>query len=402
MANISIKLKFRPSSVEGKEGTLRYRIIKNRKVNWIGTEYHIMPSEWDDAEDKIILPSASTPRHAIVSQIKANIEWELKCLQMLASKGNNEYDVEKLIEDFRDQQNNKSSVFMYMQNRANSLNLLGKTRSSKACLQALSRFMRFRKDIDLLFTQIDSQMIQMFEAELKRDELEKNTISFYMRQLRVCYNIAVEDGLTEDKRPFKRVFTGVEKTIKRAIPYSDIVKIAKQDLSNKPSLDFARDIFMFSFLTRGMSFIDMAYLKKSDVKDNRIIYRRKKTGQKLEIGWEKQMERIVEKYSADNSSQYLLPIITNNDVAVSIQCKNKLQQINRNLKKISKMLNLNINLTTYVARHSWASAARDMDVSLSVISEGLGHEDIKTTQIYLSVINTATIDKANQMIIKEL
>lgn len=402
MANISIKLKFRPSSVEGKEGTLRYRIIKNRKVNWIGTEYHIMPSEWDDVEDKIILPSASTPRHAIVSQIKANIEWELKCLQMLASKGNNEYDVEKLIEDFRDQQNNRSSVFMYMQNRANSLNLLGKTRSSKACLQALSRFMRFRKDIDLLFTQIDSQMIQMFEAELKRDELEKNTISFYMRQLRVCYNLAVEDGLTEDKRPFKRVFTGVEKTIKRAIPYSAIVKIAKLDLSNKPSLDFARDIFMFSFLTRGMSFIDMAYLKKSDIKDNRIIYRRKKTGQKLEIGWEKQMVRIVEKYSANNNGQYLLPIITNNDVAVAIQCKNKLQQINRNLKKISKMLNLNVNLTTYVARHSWASAARDMDVSLSVISEGLGHEDIKTTQIYLSDINTATIDKANQMIIKEL
>ena len=399
MNRTSVRLKFRPSLKEGRVGTLRYQIIKDRKVHWIGTEYHILPDEWDSKSDKIVIPLLSSQRYALLCQIKANSDWELRRLYALADKG---LSAEQLIKEFLVQKTCATSVFEFMHRRAIHLAQIGKIRGSKACTQGLSRFMRFRNDVDLPFSQIDSAMMQCFEAQLKDEGLTKNTISFYMRQLRVCYNLAVEEEITVDRRPFKRVYTGVDKTVKRAISHSDVERIAKLDLSGQPVMDFARDMFMFSFLTRGMSFIDMAYLRKSDLQNGVLAYCRKKTGQRLEIGWEKPMQRIVDKYGIGNTTQYLLPIITKEDGTESTQCINKLQQINRHLGKIGRLLNLRIKLTTYVARHSWASAARDLQIPLQVISEGLGHEDIKTTQIYLADIKTATIDKANRQIIRGL
>jgi integrase len=172
------------------------------------------------------------------------------------------------------------------------------------------------------------------------------------------------------------------------------------DLSHSQSMEFARDMFMFSFYTRGMSFVDMAFLKKTDLNNGMLTYRRKKTGQLLSIRWEKCMQDIVDKYPG-NYSTYLLPIIIHIRKDERLQYKNSICLVNRRLKEIGKKLGLVHPLTMYVARHSWASVARGKHIPLSVISEGMGHDSEKTTLIYLAALDTTVIDKANMVVLRE-
>jgi integrase len=222
-----------------------------------------------------------------------------------------------------------------------------------------------------------------------------------MRILRAVYNRAIEKELTTNRNPFKYVYTGVDKTIKRAISLKTIKLIKNLDLSLQPSLDFTRDMFMFSFYTRGMSFIDMAYLKKKDLSNGILSYRRRKTGQQLFIRWEKCMQEIIEKYDNPHSS-YLLPIIKPIKADERTQYQNAMSQINRNLKTIGKMVDIQLPLTMYTARHSWASVAKNKNIPISVISEGMGHDSEMTTQIYLASLDNAVVDRANAQILKEL
>jgi len=221
-----------------------------------------------------------------------------------------------------------------------------------------------------------------------------------MRILRAVYNRAVEKDLTTNRNPFKHVYAGIDKTIKRAIPLKAIKQIKNLDLSLHPSLDFARNMFLFSFYTRGMSFIDMAYLKKKDLSNGILSYRRRKTGQQLFIRWEKCMQEIVDKHDADYYSPYLLPILKY--PYDRNQYKNMLYRTNKSLKEIAKMVGLSIPLTLYVARHSWASIAKSKNIPISVISEGMGHDSEMTTQIYLALLDNAVVDRANAQILKEL
>lgn len=160
-------------------------------------------------------------------------------------------------------------------------------------------------------------------------------------------------------------------------------------------------MFLMSFYLRGMSFIDMAYLKKTDLKNGSVVYRRRKTGQQLTIAWAPEMQAILDKYP-DNPTQYLLPIIKTEGINERCAYRNIGYNINHNLKKIAGMVGINIPLTMYVARHSWASAAKAKGIPLSVISEGMGHDSEATTQIYLASLDTSVVDKANSLILKSL
>lgn len=294
----------------------------------------------------------------------------------------------------------KPTFSRFMEEIIAQLKLLGKQQTAANYITTCNSFMRFCKSQDIRFDSIDTNLMMGYEAYLKRSGIAMNTISFYMRIMRAVYNRAVDSGLTEQRHPFKRVYTGIDKTVKRAITLNDIKRIKQLDLSSKPTLDFARDMFLFSFYTRGMSFIDMAYLKKSDLKNGILTYRRRKTGQQLFIKWEKYMQDIINK-SSTNPTDYLLPIIkTATDE--HRQYRNTLRLINNKLKKIAVMAGLPVNLTMYVSRHSWASIARNKHIPISIISEGMGHNSEATTQIYLASLDNTTIDKANEMILRNL
>lgn len=287
-----------------------------------------------------------------------------------------------------------------MENIIAQLKRLNRERTAETYTATLNSFMRFRKDNDVLLDEINSDLMMEYEAYLKTQGVTMNTVSFYMRILRAVYNRAVEKGLTEQRNPFRHVYTGIDKTVKRAISLKAIKWIKELDLSLKPSLDFARDMFLFSFYTRGMSFIDMAYLRKKDLQNGVLSYRRRKTGQQLFIRWEKCMQEIIDKYP-EIGTDYLLPIIKKSGNEWQ-QYRNALRLVNNKLKEISVMVGLQTNLTMYVSRHSWASIAKSKNVPLAIISEGMGHDSEATTQIYLASLDSSLIDKANGMILKNL
>lgn len=295
----------------------------------------------------------------------------------------------------------KKSLSSFMQVNIASLKESGKLRTSETYRSTLNSFMKFMNGKDVMLSSMDEELMLRYETYLKEQGSSLNTISFYMRILRATYNRAVEKGVTRQRFPFKHVYTGVEKTVKRAISYKKIRQLKEMDLSHSQTMEFARDMFMFSFYTRGMSFVDMAFLKKTDLNDGILTYRRKKTNQLLSIRWEKCMQDIVDKYPG-NFSTYLLPIITQVKKDERLQYKNSICLVNRRLKEIGKKLGLLHPLTMYVARHSWASIARGKHIPLSVISEGMGHDSEKTTLIYLASLDTTVIDKANRVILRDL
>ena len=395
----AIKIKFRPSTVEGKEGGLYFQIIQNRVIRQMNTDYKIYAYEWDAEIESVVVSGA---RANILCSIRERMEWDLSRLERIVRQLEQErrkYTADDVITLFH-KVTKETSLFSFMHSVIIQLRQLGKIRTSETYTATLKSFMEFREEQDVPLDGVNSDLMLLYEAHLKAKGVRMNTISFYMRILRAVYNRAVEKELTPQKYPFRHVYTGVDKTVKRAVPVKVIKALKELNLSMKSSLDFARDMFMFSFYTRGMSFVDMAYLKKTDLQNGILTYCRRKTGQRLTVKWEKCMEEIIKKYPS-NSSTYLLPIIKEQGNERK-QYDNALHLVNYRLKDLSGMLKLQRPLTMYVARHSWASVAKVRNVPLSVISEGMGHDSEKTTQIYLASLEASVVDKANKMILELL
>lgn len=279
------------------------------------------------------------------------------------------------------------------------MNAKGKSRVSETYASSLKSFMNFTGNGGIMLKEITQDKIFQYELYLKGRGVCANTSSFYMRNLRAIYNRAVENGFVSQSYPFKNVYTGVGKTIKRAISLDDMRKLKSLDLSYSSKMCFARDMFLFSFYTMGMSFVDIAYLKKSDVSYGILSYRRRKTGQQLFVKWESLMQDMVDKYM-DAGSPYLFPIINDFNSDSRRQYIRQLHSVNRSLKDIGEILGLPLPLTMYTARHTWASIAYSKNIPVSIISQGMGHVSEQTTRIYLASINQNEIGKANRKLLK--
>ena len=275
----TIRTKFRSSSAEGREGA----------------GYKLFASEWDQRSEAVIpcQHPAGMERDNYLLSVGERIRRDKirleKAIRTLSQSG--PFTADDIVIRFHDS-GQEPSFNDYIRQQIR-LKRLGKIRTSETYTAALKSFSSFMKGSDILFGELSSDLLMEYEAYLKNRGNSPNTISFYMRILKAVYNRAVENGLTGQRNLFKSVYTGVEKTLKRAIHLNDIRRIKRLDLSLKPHLDFARDMFLFCFYTRGMSFVDMAYLKKGDIANGILTYRRKKTGQQLFIRWEKCMQEII-------------------------------------------------------------------------------------------------------------
>lgn len=398
----SIKVKFRPSTVADHEGTIYYQIIHERKVRQLLSDYKVFPSEWDESRS-MVTTTQKSERKSFILSIRERIRWDVERLTKIDRKLDANgliYTADDVIDEFH-RYAHEYSLFNFMESIIAKLKQNGKVRTFETYKSTLNSFKKFRQDEDIMLDCLTSEIMEAYEAWHHKRCVSPNTISFYTRILRAVYNRAVEDDIIENRNPFRHVYTGVDKTVKRALPLVMIKKIKALDLTLTPSLDFARDMFLMSFYLRGMSFIDMVFLRKTDLKNGYVTYRRRKTGQQLIIGWTKEMQMILDKYP-ENTTDYLLPIIRNPGTNERCTYRNMGYNINHNLKKIAKMVGVQIPLTLYVARHSWASAAKAKGIPLSVISEGMGHDSEATTQIYLASLDTSVVDKANSLILKSL
>lgn len=400
----SVKTKLRPSSIAAQPGSLIHLVRHHKVVRQIETDYQLYPNEWDDEEMAVRIPPDG-PGHRIsyLLSIQNTVRQDILCLANIVSQFEHfqkPYSPDDVVKRFL-LIKSEGCFLSFARNLVAHLRTIGKPCTAASYNTSVNSFARFRKEWDIPLDEMDSALLAAYETYLKSSGVCPNSISFYMRNLRAIYNRAVDKKLTSQRKPFKHVYTGIEKTVKRAVTLKVIRQIKDSDLSNLPAIDFARDIFMFSFYTRGMSFIDIAYLKKKDLKSGVLSYRRQKTGQQLFIKWEKPMQEIIDKYDT-GSSPYMLPIIKHTDVDERRQYKNAAHLVNVKLKKLGEKLGLSIPLTSYVARHAWASIAKSKNVPLSTISAALGHDSEKTTLIYLASLDTTAVDKANSQILKSL
>ena len=414
----SIKIKFRTSNVHHNNGVIYFQIIHKRIVRQLATSYRINASEWDASTQRIlpVAPSLNKERHHYLAVISDKLACEYRLLCRIVESFDRkaeEYSADSIINSYRMMSKEYTlSAFM-------SRTIIQMKRNSQHCTarnyqSTLNSFMRFRGGEDLTLDMLDASIVQSYEAWMKSRGICRNTSSFYMRILRAVYNRAVEKNLACQQHPFSHVYTGIDKTRKRAVDIGVIKSIRQMDLSEKHSLCFARDMFIMSFCLRGISFVDLARLRKTDIRGGYLYYTRSKTRQSLCVKWEPVMQEMADKYSQQvETSDYLFPILPedgsvdsesdlrNGDFYNKVY-RNAQMRIGYNLKNIAKTLGLKDNLTLYVARHSWATAARDSNVPVSVISEALGHDSELTTQIYLHSIKTSEVDKANALILRNL
>lgn len=400
----TIKVKFRASAQPGKAGTLNFQVCHNRVVRQIHAGYKLYPHEWNAAESEILIPpECGAARGAYLADLGKVVAADTSRLSGIIDRlesGGLEYHTDQVVELYN--ATDGSCYFIsFAESLVDRMTQIGKCQTAGKYATSLNSFGRFRCGHDVAIGSIDSGLMQAYEQWLMKNGVCKNTTSFYMRNLRAIYNRAVELELTAQKYPFRHVYTGVDKTVKRALPAMVIRKIKNLDLSRTPKLALARDLFMFSFYTRGMSFIDMAFLHKKDLRGGILSYRRKKTGELLFVKWERPMQEIIDRYDT-GAGPYLLPIIGEGCADPRKQYISVSHAVNYRLRKLGERMGLGIPLTSYVARHSWASIAKSKNIPVSTISEAMGHDSEKTTRIYLASLDTSSVDKANSIVMSML
>ena len=397
----SFKVKFRASTVEGKEGSVYYQVIHNRTVRQIRTAYRLFTSEWDSEAGKVITHQGTEERISVLKSVAEGIRCDMQRLRQVAdtlAASPSGYTADEVVAAFHARRTD-ASLQNFMQQCIAKLIRMGRTGTANGYKSTLNSFMRFRKGQDIMLNAIDSDVIQLYEAHLRLTNVARNSSSFYMRNLRTVYNMAIEQQLTPQRTPFAHVYTGIDKTVKRALSISQIRQLKNADLTDNPAQALARDMFMFSFYTRGMALADMANLTTANLRNGYLVYRRQKPRQELYVKWEPCMQEIVDRYP--RQSPFLLPLIKSEEDKRD-QYKLTQQRVNHNLKKLSERLGLPHPLTMSMARHSWASIANSKDIALSVIGEGLGYNSENTTRIYLAQIDTSQVDRANKKILNEL
>lgn len=394
----TVKVKLRPSTVPGKAGTIYYQLTHLRQVKQITTKIHLHPQDWDSNKAQIIFTDSTS--YLLQCKIDRDLDRLKKIIYKIDAECAN-YTVNEIIEKFYQTTADYSITDFFTQQiqKLKNDNRRGTARNYSKTLKSLKAFM---KNTDSTFNIVTEQFVESYNTFLIQRGVVRNTISFYMRIFCSVYNKAVTQKIIEQTFPFKNVYTGVDRTRKRAVTETVISQLLSIDLKKSKALQFARDLFIFSFYARGMAFVDIVYLKKSNIQNGYITYVRHKTGQELTIRIETRLQNIINQYEKKDSP-YLFPILNTEDENKAYsQYEIALNYYNRQLKRLSKLLEPNINLSSYTPRHTWATTARNKNVPLSIISAGMGHSSEKTTLIYLTKIDNSIIDEVNKAIIDSI
>lgn len=389
--NTSVTVKFTPSQKQFGKGIIYFQIIRKRVIRQFNPEIRLSNDMWIGSNS-----FPCTKDEEVNERIKQHLKQINQCIETLEKSSSN-YSADDVIIAIQDDRNNLINYITLISER---LLLSGKRKTSDNYKNLANRLNEFTGNDYTSIHDIDCDFVESFEAWLLSRGVKRNTSSFYIRNLRAVWNKAIDNGLLPPTiiDPFKHVYKGVDDTVKRAISVDDIKKIKSINLKAYPKLDFARDLFMFSFYTRGMSFIDIVGLKKENIQEGMISYQRRKTGKLIHIKLEKDIKRIIDKYIRVDSD-YIFPIATCKADEYTKE-RNCLEYTNKNLKELAVYCNISANLTMYVARHSWASIAHNVaNVPISVISKGMGHSNEKVTQVYLASFGNKDIDKANENVI---
>ena len=369
-----------------------------RATQQITTNIRLQPDEWDAIGEQVVVSVAD--KSIIQNRIDSDIALLKRIVKDLDNSGVT-YSVGDIIKRYKSPECHVS-VLDFMKNQIRLMRNANRLGTALNYEKTMKNFAEFLGGVNLPFSAMTEQLIADYNAFLVQRGMVRNSISFYMRIMRAVYNKAVRHKFVEQSHPFTEVYTGIDRTRKRAVSESVISQLYKLKLTEDTPLALARDIFIFSYCTRGMAFVDIAYLKKENIQNGVICYARRKTGQLLSVRIEPSIQRIIDRYSSA-LSPYVFPILTSTDTKEAYEeYQVAINNHNRQLRRLSKMLPAGCKLTSYTSRHSWATAARNHNVPISVISAGMGHTSEQTTQIYLTMLENSVIDDANKGLIMSL
>lgn len=382
---------------------LVFQVIHDRRKKLIYTGYHVKEENFDELEEKIVndedVVSTVTDIAKVnceLRKIRNRIHTRIRRLEQ--TKGS--FTVEDILSQCI-HKNLKQQFYLlrYIDTQIERKKTLKKDGTAAAYKSTRSSLGKFLNNSNIRMSEIDLRFIRRYEDFLHNSGVTDNTVSYYLRNLRTLYNQAMTDGyLPQGEYPFIKAQTRPAKTVKRALVRKDLQTLANLELEDTPKLNFARDLYLFSFYAQGMAFVDIVLLKKSDICNGVLAYSRHKSKQLIRIAVTPQMKEVMDKYATEG--EYVFPIINDKDSSEYKQYRLALARINRYLKKIAAMVEIETSLTTYTARHTWATLARDCGAPVSVISAGLGHTSEETTRIYLKEFDVSQLDKVNSMVTK--
>lgn len=387
-------------SVNG-EIPLSIRLTQNKKRKYIRIGINIQPQYWDSKKNKL-KPNCPDREYLdnIITEKLSKYQKQILEFQSIAK----EYSINQLIESVERPTKN-ISINDYLNSVIENLikeNRIGNATHYQALYNSLERFTKINQ---LQFVDIDVSFLNKYETHLRNMGNKNNSISIKMRTLKAVYNKAVKDNIIKkDYYPFNEynVSKLKDSTPKRSILKEDIQKIISLDvqtISKRPQslLQFSKDLFLFSYLGCGINMVDMAHLKRSNIVSIRIVYKRHKTGKQISFLLQPYALEIIQRYENGNND-YIFPILDDSIHTTAEQQFRRIKKVtyvaNKNLKKIGESINLSIPLTTYCARHSFATILKRSGINVAIISEALGHSDLKTTQIYLDSFENSQIDEA--------
>ena len=293
-----------------------------------------------------------------------------------------------------------------MKQVADGLQMEGNFGTAHVYRSSLNAIIAYHGKGDFTFNEVTPEWIKGFEIHLRGRGCSWNTVSAYLRTFRAVYNRAVDcRGAVYVPHLFRSVYTGTRADRKRALDTEDIQKVFTK-LPQSPAVTSdirrAQELFVLMFLLRGLPFVDLAYLRKSDLRDNVITYRRRKTGRPLSVTLTSEAMAILKRYmDRDSSSPYLFPLLSSREGTKEAyhEYQLALRNFNRQLMLLGEMLGLGDKLSSYTARHTWATTAYYCEIHPGVISEAMGHSSITVTETYLKPFQNKKIDEANKKVV---
>lgn len=384
------------------ENPLMLRITQNRKRKYKSLGISCKINDWDIKNNR---PKSKHPNKALLEKIisKKIAEYKEQVLEF-KSEGK-DYTVDTLLNTV-EKPTRRISVFNFYTeiiDRLKSTNQLGNAGAYK---DSKNSIMNFTKEKDIMFSEIDYSFLIKYETEMRKKELNENSISFYFRTLRALFNKAIQEKVCKaTSYPFKKfkVAKFSNETKRRAITKDEIKKIEALDIPESSKRFTARQYFLFSFYCQGINFADIALLKWENIIGNRVFYTRAKTGKEINFILLEPALKIIEYWkpiTSKSKKHYVFPIL-NNEIHISpTQIKNRTHKVigivNEALKEIGQDpdVGLEIPLTTYVARHTFATVLKRSGVSTAIISETMGHKTETITQVYLKSFENEIIDEA--------
>lgn len=374
------------------------RVIHNRKKKLIYSPYKFRESDFDNKTQKARWNEMGHYSTKQIQEINRYIKTQKRRIERIVitlhKRSNGLFEIADITTMYGANKVYKC-LFEYIdkeiQGRLNT-NRFGTATLYQTTKESIKRFTKCK---DIMLSEINYSFVSEYIDFLRGSGIKENSIQMYLRNLRSIYNKARKEGLISSKySPFEDIKMNGTSTIKRAVSKDIMRRIAYVDLSENKEMERVRDVFMFSFYTRGMSLVDMLYLKHKNIHSGSIYYSRNKTNQNIQIAITEPLQKLIDKYRSD--SIYVLPYLTASDKgSLYRQYRNAMMLINKYLKRIGAILKLEAPLTTYVARHSWATIAKNEGAPIAAISEGLGHTTEKTTRIYLKSFDCSIIDEVN-------